>query len=87
VRLRAKEKLSGVAQAEFRHSPPGYRTAGDWPVAVASASSDVVVVFTNPKQRGITNLNQVVKVNMASTPRWVRVRSAAGNWSSWHKIS
>jgi PKD repeat protein len=71
VRLKAKEKLSGVSQARFSTVKHGGTT----------------ITFTSPKRRGVLRLRRVVAVVMAHRPHWVKVRSAAGNWSKWHRIN
>ena len=70
VRLRAKEKLSGISQVRFSASRHGGTT----------------LVLTNRRRRGITNLSRALTIRMTAAPKWVRVRSAAGNWSKWHPI-
>jgi hypothetical protein len=71
VRLKAKEKLSGISEARFSLVKRGGTT----------------ITFTSPKRRGILKLRRVVAVRMAHRPHWVKVRSAAGNWSKWHRIN
>jgi FG-GAP-like repeat/PKD domain/FG-GAP repeat len=70
VRLHATEKLSGISAAQFSTRPSG----------------GITVTFTDRAHQGIQRLARVVKVAMAKRPRYVRVRSAAGNWSKWHRI-
>jgi hypothetical protein len=36
--------------------------------------------------RGILKLSRTLTVRMHAAPKWVRVRSAAGNWSKWHAV-
>jgi len=71
VRLRAKEKVSGISSAQFSTLRHGRGTT---------------LVLTNRKRRGIPTLKRVVGVKLARAPHWVRVRSAAGTWSHWHPI-
>ncbi len=70
VRIRASETRSGISRAQFSPIKHG----------------GTVVVLRNRKVRGITKLSRVVPVTMKRRPRFVRVRSAAGNWSRWHRI-
>jgi PKD repeat protein len=70
IRIHATEKLSGVSAAQFSTTRSGGTT----------------VVFTDRTHQGIQRFVRVVKVSMAKRPRYVRVRSAAGNWSKWHRI-
>lgn len=70
VRLRAHEKLSGICAARFSTRKHGGTT----------------VVLRTRTRRGIVKLARTVAVKMAKKPRYVRVRSAAGNWSKWHRI-
>lgn len=70
VRLRATENVSGISKAQFSTRRRGGRT----------------LVFKSRKQRGIVKLSRVVSAQMVSAPRWVRVRSAAGTWSKWHRV-
>jgi PKD domain len=71
VRLNAAEKLSGISAAQFSTARSGGTT----------------LVFTNRTHQGIQRLAQVVKIRMTKRPGYVRVRSAAGNWSKWHRIA
>jgi hypothetical protein len=70
VRLRAHEKISGIAQATFSTRRSGGKT----------------VIFRPPRRRGIVQLNRVVSIQISQRPHWVRVRSTAGTWSHWHRI-
>ncbi len=70
VRLQATEKRSGISLVQFSRHPRGGTN----------------VVLTNPKRRGIVRLSRLIRVTMPSPPKWVRIRSAAGNWSNWHHI-
>lgn len=71
IRLRATEKISGISAAQFS----------------TTRSKGTTVILTNGRRRGILKLARVVRVSMAKRPRYVRVRSAAGNWSKWHRIT
>lgn len=91
VRLRATELLSGISRAEFARRPTHRRLRwleGDLFEALAgiAGSSDVVVQLRDPRQAGIRKLNTVIPVTISAAPLWVRVQSAAGNWSSWFRI-
>jgi hypothetical protein len=70
VRLHATEKLSGISAAQFSTRPSG----------------GITVTFTDRTHQGIQKFARIVKVAMTKHPRYVRVRSAAGNWSKWHRI-
>jgi hypothetical protein len=73
VNLVATEKLSGISQAQFSTAKTGGKTG--------------TVVFTKSSAPGILKLSKTVAVKMSSKPRWTRVRSAAGKWSTWHAIA
>lgn len=70
VRLRAKESISGISQV--RLSP--------------KRSGGTVVMLRDSTTRGILNLSRTVSVRLGARPKWVRVRSAAGTWSKWHRV-
>ena len=70
VRIHAREKLSGISMAQLS----------------TNRKEGTTVVLTDRTRQGIRRLAQVVKARLAKRPRFVRVRSAAGNWSEWHRI-
>lgn len=70
VRLNANEKISGISEVRISHQRRG----------------GTLVTLRNHTSRGILKLSRTITVRMGSVPRWVRVRSAAGNWSKWHSI-
>ncbi len=70
IRLHATEKVSGISKAQFSRSKDGGATA----------------VFRNRNRSGLMKVSRLVSVVMTKAPRWVRVQSAAGNWSNWHHI-
>jgi hypothetical protein len=71
VRLRAKENLSGISELQFSTSHRGGTT----------------LVLTDHTKRGILRLARTVTIPMTARPKWLRARSAAGNWSKWHRIA
>ena len=71
VHLGARDDNSGVSLAEFAKRKRGERTT---------------VRFTPEDERGKRRLDRVVRVRSRSTPRFVRVRDAGGNYSRWRKI-
>lgn len=70
VRLRAKESISGISQVRFS----------------AKRSGGTVVLLRDRTKPGIVKLLRTISVRLRSRPKWVRVRSAAGNWSKWHRV-
>lgn len=71
VKLHATEAISGIWAAEFSTTRSGGTT----------------ITFTSRRKRGARTLARTVRVKMAKMPRYVRVRSVAGTWSSWHTIA
>jgi PKD repeat protein len=71
VRLRARERLSGVSAAQIS----------------ATRSGGTVVRFYAATKRGALHLLRMVKVHLPAKPRYVRVQSAAGTWSAWRRLS
>jgi hypothetical protein len=70
VRLRAKEKISGISQVRFSTARHG----------------GAAIHLSSRQKRGVRNLSRTVGVKLGARPRWVRARSAAGTWSKWHRI-
>lgn len=70
VRVLASERRSGISQAQFSRR----------------RSKGTSVRLVGRRRRGIRRLNRVVGVKAAERPRYVRVRSAAGTWSSWRAV-
>jgi hypothetical protein len=70
VQLRAREKISGISQVQLS----------------AKRSGGTTVTLTKRTTRGILNLSRTLPVRMSARPQWARVRSAAGNWSKWHRV-
>jgi hypothetical protein len=70
VRLKANEKISGISAVRISHKRGG----------------GTLVTLRDNTTRGILKLSRTVTVKMRSTPKWVRARSAAGNWSKWHAV-
>jgi hypothetical protein len=70
VRLRATEKISGIYQVRFSTRRSGGTTQ----------------TLRNRTTRGILNFSRTLTVRMTATPKWVRARSTAGNWSKWHRV-
>lgn len=70
VRLLAKEKISGISQVRFSTAHNVSKT----------------VQLEDRRTRGVLNLSRTLTVKMSARPKWVRVRSAAGNWSKRHRV-
>jgi hypothetical protein len=71
VKVRATQKRSGISAARFSSRRSGGK----------------MVVLRDRRVRGIVSLSRTIHVKTGQRPRWVRVRSAAGKWSSWHHIN
>jgi hypothetical protein len=70
MRLQANEKISGISQVRISHR----RSGGS------------VVKLRDRTRRGVLKLSRTFTVKMPAVPKWVRVRSTAGNWSKWHRV-
>lgn len=70
VRLRAQDTVSGISQVRFSTVRHGGTT----------------VVLRDSTSRGILKLSGPVAVDTHAAPKWVRVCSAAGTWSRWHRV-
>lgn len=71
VRLRAKEKISGISEVRFSRARHGGET----------------VMLRDRSTRGVLDLWRTLTVRMPAAPKWVRVLSTAGTWSKWHQVS
>jgi hypothetical protein len=56
-------------------------------VELSSTSGGATVTLTSQKRKGILTLERTVTVSLATAPRYVRVRSAAGKWSRWLTVA
>jgi hypothetical protein len=71
IKICASEQVTGVSS-----------------VALSSVKSGgATFTFTSPKHKGILTFQRMMTVSMATAPRYVRVRSAAGKWSRWLAIA
>ena len=70
VKLKGSQKRSGISVAQFS----------------SKRSGGVAVVLKSRKLQGIRKLNKSVKVASKARPKFVRIQSAAGTWSSWKKL-
>ncbi|MGH3054134.1 MAG: hypothetical protein ACRDL7_04050, partial [Gaiellaceae bacterium] len=70
VRLRAKEKISGISEVRF-----STRRSGGTSLTLKKRTT-----------RGVLKLSRTLTVRTNGRPKWVRVRSAAGTWSMWHRV-
>ncbi|MFL5822948.1 MAG: FG-GAP repeat domain-containing protein [Solirubrobacteraceae bacterium] len=73
VRIHATEHVSGISAVQFS---TGHSTR----------SKTATIIVANRKHRGIRKLARILRVRMTKAPVRVRVRSAAGTWSKWHRI-
>jgi hypothetical protein len=71
VRLHATEQISGISAAQL--SP--------------TRSGGKLVIFRDPRKRGIARFDGNLRVLMARQPRYIRVLSAAGTWSKWRRTT
>jgi hypothetical protein len=71
VLLKATEPVSGISLAQVSTTRSGGKT----------------VSLAKPGERGVLSVSQTVSVKMSAKPQWVRVCSAAGRWSPWHRIA
>jgi PKD repeat protein len=70
VRLKASQRRSGVSVAQLSRSRSG----------------GVKVRLKSRTVRGVLQLSRVISVRLTVRPRYVRVQSAAGTWSTWRRI-
>ncbi len=70
VQIHATESVSGVSQVALS----------------ATKSGGTIVVLRSLTQPGFTTLAQTITRKLPARPKWVRVRSAAGTWSTWHAV-
>ena len=70
VRLRAKESISGISAVRFSTTRQG----------------GTLLILSKRTTRGILRLSRSFPVRLTAAPKWVRVRSTAGNWSKWHRV-
>jgi hypothetical protein len=89
VRLRASESISGISAAQFSANRYGgttvtFRSRKERGLLFISQ----VVTITGSSASGRAHLSAVtIKPRLPHRPRWVRVRSAAGTWSPWRRLT